>query len=226
MTRDEAITLILNRTGQRGGAVSPVDSVLQAQVLVEMKFMQEELERTDSGLMPWFLEQEYTDASFKTAAATTTVALPTGFLRELDEVRVALFYQDTTVSGDQWIPIPKADYDELKEEFGGDSNGKPQGYCLLGENIRLFPTPDAEYPLKLLAYIGDTVLSTNIENKWLKYAGKLLIGKTGFVVAGFGVRDEGATAFFMKMEGEGRDALIKANTARAEAGRGRQQGED
>ena len=226
MIRDLAISLILNRTGQRGGTVSPLDTVLQAQAITEMQWAQEELEKQDSGLMPWFLETEYTNGAFATAAAAASVALPTGFLREMDEVRVALFYQDTTISGDQWVPLTKADYDELKTEFGDAANGKPEGYCLLGANYRMFPTPDAAYPLKALLYMGDALLTSNIENNWLKYAGKVLIGKTGFAVAGWGVRDEAATAFFAKMETEGRDALIRANTARAEAGRGRQQGED
>lgn len=225
MLRDAAITLILNRTGQRGGAVSPVDTTMQAQAITEMQWAQEELEKQDSGLMPWFLENEYTNAAFKTSASSPLVALPTGFLRELDEVRCALFYQDTTLD-DEWVPLEKLDMDEGKTEYGGEVAGKPQAYSLLGVNYRMWPKPDAEYPLKALIYMGDAVLSSNIENNWLKYAGKVLIGKTGYAVAGWGVRDEAATAFFLKMETEGRDGLIRANTARQEAGRSRSMGDD
>lgn len=227
MTRDDAVTLILNRVGQRGGAFGAADAVLGAQVITEMQQQQDELEKSDLGTMPWFLSQEYTDASFVTAIGVTTVAHPPRFLRELDEVRVALFYQDTTIlDDDQWVPIEKEDYDVLKTALGGESPGKPQGYCWIGEAFRLFPIPDAVYQLKVLAYIGDTVLTTNIENKWLKYAGRVLIGKTGEAVAGVGIRDDEAKAYFTDMATKGLAGLIRDNVARAEAGRSRQQGED
>jgi hypothetical protein len=226
MTRDQAVTLILNRVGQRGGAFGAADAILGGQIVTEMQQQQDELEKSDLGTMPWFLSQEYTNAAFKTAIGVDTVAHPTGFLREWDDVRVAMFYQDTSVSGDQWIPIAKEDYDVLKTELGDQVPGKPQGYCWVGENFRFFPTPDAEYPLKLLAYIGDTVLTTNIENKWLKYAGRVLIGKTGEVIASLGVRDKDAIAYFVDMAAKGLAGLIRDNVARAEAGRSRQMGED
>lgn len=225
MTRDEAVTLILNRSGQRGGTGSPVDTGLQTQVITEMKFQQEELEKGELGLMPWFLRQEYTDAAFKTAAGMAMVTVPPGFLREWEEARVALFYQDTTLD-DDWVPIPKVDYDEGKNEFGGDVPGKPQAYTLMGLVYRFWPVPDAVYSLKALIYVGDTVLSTNVENSWLKYAGKLLIGKTGQMVAGPLLRDDAAKKFFDDMAAQGAAALVRDNAARDEAGRARSQGEE
>jgi hypothetical protein len=167
MTRDQWVTRILNRIGQRGGASGPVDEVMQAQVAEEFQTQQEELEHSEMGTMPWFLEREYTNAAFKTLAATDTVLQPTGMLRELDEARCALFYQDSA-QPDAWVPISKADYDELKVAFGHLPTGKPRGYCLLGTNYRLFPTPDAEYALKALLYLADTSLEENVENGWLR----------------------------------------------------------
>lgn len=226
MLRDAAVTLILNRVGQRGGSVGPIDTVLQAQILSEFLVQQEELEHAESGLMPWFLEQEYENAAFKTAASVITVAWPPSFLREQDEQRCALFYQDTSVSGDQWVPIPKADYDELKTKFGGEVPGKPQGYCLMGTNYRFFPTPDAIYPLRALVHVADTTLATNIENGWLRYAGRLIIGKTGLAIAALAARDDAATAYFQDMMTKGLAGLHVDNVARKEAGRSRQMGED
>lgn len=220
MTRDEAVAIILNRCGNRSG-----DTTLTAQAVTEMKFVQEELERGEKANLPWFLETEYTDAAFKTSTSVPTVAVPTGFLRELDEERVTLFYQDTT-QDDEWVPIKKVDYDEAKTEYGGSEPGAPQVYCLLGENYRFFPAPDAEYALKALLYIADTTLATNIENKWLKYAGKLIMGRTGEVVAGQLLRDESARALFADMAMKGGAALERDNVARKEAGRARSQGED
>jgi hypothetical protein len=220
MTRDEAVALILDRCGNRSS-----DTTLAAKTVTEMKFVQEELERGEKANLPWFLETEYTNAAFKTSASVDTVAVPTGFLRELDEERVTLFYQDTT-QDDEWVPIAKVDYDEGKTEFGGEGAGAPQAYCLLGENYKFFPAPDAEYALKALIYVGDTTLATNVENKWLKYAGKLIIGRTGEVVAGQLLRDEAARTLFADMAMRGGMALERDNVARKEAGRARSQGED
>jgi hypothetical protein len=208
-----------------GGLSGPVNTGIQDQVRDEFQAQQDELENAEHGTMPWFLENEYTNAAFKTTAASPTIAVPTGFLRELDEVRCALFYQDTS-QDDEWVPITKADYDELKVTFGDVGSGAPQGYCLLGTNYRVFPTPDAEYPLKALIYMRDAPLETDIENNWLKYAAKVLVGKVGVVAASQLVRDEGAVPYFESMYAQGMAALLRANVARQEAGRSRSMGED
>ena len=220
MIRDDVISMILTRVGQRQN-----DAVLQAQALVELKFVQEELERGEKPNLPWFLKTEYTDAAFKTSASTPSVAVHTGFLRELDEERAALFYQDATLD-DQWVALKKVDYDEGKTEFGGTVPGRPQAYTLFGESYRFWPDPDAEYPLKALIFVTDAVLTTNVENKWLKHASKLIMGRTGEVVAGTLVRDEVAHAIFADMASRGAEALERMNTAREEAGRSREMGED
>lgn len=215
----------MNRCGQIGGLGAPVNTGIQTQVRDEFQAQQEELEHAELGTMPWFLENEYTNASFKTSTSSPLIAVPTGFLRELDEVRCALFYKDATQS-DQWVPIEKADYDELKAALGGTTAGKPQGYCLLGTNYRVFPESDAAYDLKALIYMADTALDTNIENKWLKYAAKVLVGKVGRVTATQLIRDTGAAAFFDEMYNQGAAGLLRDNVARQEAGRSREMGED
>jgi hypothetical protein len=220
MTRDQAITLLLARVGQRQN-----DTNLTATAVLEMQLAQEELETGGKANLPWFLKQEYTDAAFKTSVSSPLLAVPLGFLREWDEVRVALFYQDAA-QDDAWVPVPKVNYDEGKTEFGGETPGAPEAYTLMGQQYRFWPDPDAEYPLKALIYIADTALTSNIENAWLKHAGKLLIGKTGFVVASVHVRDEVAAAAFTLMAAQGADALTRADVAREEAGRSRSQGED
>lgn len=226
MTRDQAVSLILNRVGQRGGLFGPLDANLQAQVITEIQVQQEELEDGSAlGFMPWFLETDYTNGAFVTSASSALVALPTGFLREWDDEPVTLFYQDATQS-DPWVPLVKDDFNALKVNLGETPAGKPAGYCLVGANIKVFPNPDAVYALRQLCYIGDTSLSTNVENNWLKYAGGLLVGRTGKVVAGYGIRDEEATAFFTDMETKGLDALLRTHTARKEAGRMRMMGDE
>jgi hypothetical protein len=220
MTRDSAIQLILARCGGRQS-----DAVLQALAITEMQFAQEELERGEKPTLPWFLKSEYVDAAFKTLTSTPNVAVPTGFLREQDDVRVALFYQDVSLD-DDWVPLTKVDFDEGKTELGGSAPGKPEAYTLHGENYRFWPDPDAEYPLKALIFVADAVLTGNTENKWLKYAGKLLMGKTGEVITGLHIRDEAARALFANMSALGAEAFTRADVARDEAGRSRSQGEE
>lgn len=225
MTRDQWATVILNRIGQRGGAASPVDAVLLQQVKDEFQVQQEELEKAEMGTMPWFLEQEYTNASFKTTNGSATIAVPSGFLREWDEVKCTLFYQDTTQS-DQWVPIKKADYDELKVMLGDANPGKPLGYCMVGTNYRVFPTPDAAYNLKALIYVADTPLTSDGQNNWLTYAPRVLVGKVGETIARFNIRDEDAAAFFADMHAQGAAGLLRDNVARKEAGRSRSMGDE
>lgn len=223
MLRDDAILVILNRVGQRGGgAGGALDTSLQSQAVTEMKFAQEQLERGEKANLPWFLDTVYVNASFKTAIDSHTVAVPTGFLRELEEETVTLYYQDTE---GKWQPLDKVDYDEGHHEFANSSAGAPQAYTLIGENYNVWPKADAEYSLKALVSIADAVLSSNIENKWLKYAAQLLIGKTGMVVAEL-ARDAASREYFSSMAARGHDALTRDTVARREMGRMRTAGED
>lgn len=223
MTRDEAVTLILNRVGQRGGAASPVDTDLKTQVETELRFTQEQLELGTLGYLPWFLETIFTDAGFVTSASTELVAVPSGFIRELDEERVTFFFQDTT-QDDTWRPLEKLDYDEGKTEFGEAAAAKPEAYTIVGLSYSLWPAPDAVYPLKALIYKGDTVLSSNVQNNWLKYAGMLMIGLTGEVVAGPLTRDSDVVSYFQGLASRGRSALHAMHVAAKEAGRAREMG--
>jgi len=91
--------------------------------------------------------------------------------------------------------------------------------------MRLFPTPNAStYSIKLLCYLKDTILSDNVENKWLEHVPRLLIGLAGIELAG-DTRDQGAVSKFTDMASTARLVLANFETAREEAGQRRVMGD-
>lgn len=166
MLRDKAISIIARRLGNR--------TDLDADILDEMQLVQESLEHGDK--LPFFLLSEM--ASTSTTADEERVVLPGDFLKEYEEG--ALWYYDASAA-EQWTPLTRAAMEELKgAELG---TGEPQYYALADNYIRLAPIPDAVYSLKMLYYAEDTVLDTDIENNWLKYAPEWIIAETGARVA-------------------------------------------
>jgi hypothetical protein len=101
--------------------------------------------------------------------------------------------------------------------------GPPEAYALLGNYFRIFPTPDALYTLKTIYYAKDTTLDTNVENKWLKYAPMLILGRAGKFIAG-PLRDTAAMQIFGEWEQIGQTSLIRRDTDRDLANRSLQMG--
>jgi hypothetical protein len=88
--------------------------------------------------------------------------------------------------------------------------GEPKGYKWLGEQLEIYPIPDAEYSLILPYYAADTVLNADIENKWLQYAAYWLIGIAGTLLAP-AWRDSGGSSFFDSV-GQGVKNLVMQET--------------
>ncbi len=74
-----------------------------------------------------------------------------------------------------WKELPKADFDALRRKHAASDDAEPEAYSLDNLYFRLFPTPDAAYTLKMTYMKADTVLDTNIENKWLEFFPTLMI---------------------------------------------------
>lgn len=160
MTRDDAVTRIQRILGFRTDKATEIqDSLKDTQVELE-----------GSPFLPWFLLTEVSTAS--TANAEERVGLPTGFLREYEED--ALYYFN---SDDEFVLLVKDDISFLRGSYPGE--GEPKAYALDDEYYRIFPTPDAVYKLKQIFYKADAVLSSNVENLWLKHAHDLMIGEAG-----------------------------------------------
>lgn len=74
--------------------------------------------------------------AYSTVADTSTLALPTDFLRIIDLAN--------TDDDDLLTVIDLRDFDDLPTQTGA-----PRYYVLIGQNITLYPTPDGVYPLQL-----------------------------------------------------------------------------
>lgn len=222
MVRDDAIAFIKTRLGKRK------DSDLDAIILSEMVFVQE---NTLEGAitLPWFLVAEV--AEIETRVNEERIPLPTTpeFLRELDEAASAdagsIFrYSEDPMEEGPWLPLKKGDYGLMVQQY--PSPGTPQEYDLSGSYFRLKPTPDTKYLLRMLYYGRDVSLTTgNIENKWLKWCGDLLIAHTGFNIASTVIGDDARAQIFAVMVAAATKRCQTIFEAREHVGRSYHMGE-
>lgn len=213
MTRDEAVAIIQQQLGFR--------SDLSSQIITNLKLAQTSLEKGPT--KPWFLVAE--DSYIRTTSGEQRLPIPSDFLQETDQA-VLRYVPDDLTDGE--VDLKKDDYDTLRKNYldsttGTTQTGPPEAYALLGEYFRLFPTPDDDYLIRQIYFAEDDVLSTNIENGWLKHFPYLLIGKAGGQIAS-ALRDSGALATFNRWENEGRVLLVSQTYDREFTNRDMQMG--
>ena len=174
------------------------DNIIQA-----LKEVQEALEHEPS--LPLFLRKVY-DNPFYTTTGIRTVDLPSDFLRE-DE--------DDQLSVEGGDPLVKDQMGELRLRY--PDTGVPVKYALVDKQLHLFPLPDDEYNLVGTYLAKDSVLNTNIENKWLENIPDLLIGNAGMLIAA-GLRDQTALQLFAGLAASARTKIAYTSTAHEAAG--------
>lgn len=207
MNVDAAVTLVKQRLGNR------VDS-LDAQIVTEMVLAQTILEGSD--FLPWFLLTEFSVNT--TTANEERVPLPSNFLREYEEG--SLYVYDSTQS-DPWIELGKEDDETLRADTDlVGTTGQPKKYSVTGNYIRLKPTPDTTYTLRMLYYKYDTAPeSGGAENQWLKYAPDWLIAQTVVQMARNLQMPQDKVANFEVDLGKGYRRVRVADSARGAANR-------
>ncbi len=218
MTRDEAVSMIKLQLGFRSNQ--------DANIISCLKLAQTQLELQPT--KPWFLISE--DSYAFTSSGEQRIAIPTDFLQEVDEAVLRYVPEDSTDPSEE-VDLWKDDYDALRKNYAnwtnsvtGLSTGAPEAYCLLDGYFRIFPTPDATYRLRMIYYAQDDVLSTNIENQWLKYAPLLLMGKAGRMISEGPLRDKEATGVFLGWEQQASLSLAGQVVARDMSNRRLQMG--
>jgi hypothetical protein len=97
------------------------------------------------------------------------------------------------------------------------SEGPPKAYSLDGEVLSIFPLPDDVYSITYRYFAQDEVLSTDVENQWLKYAPYLLMGVAGLQLAP-ALGNTTGTQVFTKWQTEGKIQLYRENEARMHVG--------
>lgn len=213
MIRSLAVTLILQRLGNRSA------SEYQSIVETEMQAMQALLEE-DATLMPWFLIT--TSPSYPLVAGDNSLVLPDDFLLELEEGMVEIY--DASVP--KWRTLAKDDFDTLVQTYVDEGSARPEKYALVGNYLRFFFTPDIIYNVRLTYFARALPLTADIENVWLKYAGDLLMARTGYQVASHHLQDTELSAVFADDVKVAKDRLWRLNEARMHAGRDYQMGDN
>lgn len=214
MTGAEALTMLMARLGGR------TNTTLRANILLEMKQTQKRLER--GPFLPWFLITD--DDSLTLTANSRIRALPTNFLRELDEEGLVEIQDED----DEWVSCTKEDYDYLYGKYGSDETSElPLEYALVGSDLHFFPIPEVASPIRLSYYGAATdIADDSSEPAWLKYAADWIMGETGIIVASLHVREDAdVVGYFTSLAKAGRDAVYAAHIARQEANTNRNMGE-
>lgn len=188
MLRDDVVNLVAGRL---------VRSDQNANIILEMQLLQSTiLEGGD--FLPWFLRKD-DPTSLVATAFQETVALPPDFIRMQEK---GLFRKDPNIpvaTQTPWVSIVRdLDYGHMINRAGGSGQGAPNYYNQQDDiQFYLAPIPDAAitYQLRIRYFAKDIVLSTNIENKWTKWAPDYVAAVTAFHVAQKYVRNmELATA--------------------------------
>lgn len=193
MLRSEAVEVIQQSLLQVGADTAPaILRLQQAQNIIEK-----------SPVLPWFLDATTT---LTTVAGTKTITPPADFAMEIAEQ--PLYYIPS--SGE-----PQEVYKDSEEYLKKNlyTPGPPQGWIWRGSLIELYPTPDAAYTLELAYSKKDDVLSTDMENLWLRYAPYWLIGAAGYLLAP-SWRDAAGANFFVAIGSQEKELILEQTLER------------
>ena len=200
MTRDEGVALIKQHLSFRQS--------LDSEIVTNMKFAQIALESGPT--KPWFLVSE--DSFATLTVDDERLALPDDFLEETEDAVVK--YRPDDWPDEEEVDLVKDQYDVLRKNFACEAPGAPKAYALLGNYFRFFPLPDEAYTIRMIYFKKDTVLTTNVENGWLKHVPLLLLGSAGLLIAGGPIRDKTAYDLFSGWVSAGKALLLSQNVSR------------
>lgn len=205
MDRSAAVSRIEQTLAFRGTDKSSeiVTALQDAQVLLEKR-----------PVLPWFLQTEV--ATEETTDGEERVVIPSDFIREWEEDPLWYFVAGTGGDDDAWVELAKEDLGFLRKNYPGE--GAPVAYALDVKYFRIFPTPDATYTLKMIYFGTDALLTTDIENDWLKHFPYLMIGEAGKLIA-TALRDAAAVEVFNGFIAQNQAMLLVENEARMNSSR-------
>lgn len=208
MTKQEAIDLIKARLGSRE------DSDLDALVAAELALSQSSLEASPPYY--WFCEKE--DVNRQVTALVPTIAVPSGFIIEIEERVLEVSADNIT-----FVPLTKMTLDDLRAKYAGAAAGQPFNYAMKNNKIYFGPTPDIEYYIRQDYHGRDTAitaLGAGATNLWLTEAGDLLTAHAGLAVATW-IKDSNASSAFGAMLQIAKQRVDTLHTAREEVNQSR-----
>jgi len=200
MLRNAARDLLALRLGNR--------TDLNANIVAEMQLAQTALEKAKVTRKLWFLLSEESETACIGDSVEERIQLPSDYLAEYEDGDLVLIDAD----GDE-VFLEKKAWDSLRRAYRDTDAGTPAYYALVGDYLRLFPTPDSNYAVWMVYYKAALALTTDIENAWLANAPELLITATGKRMAQYMQNPKLFTTFdgqYKEAEGD----ILKAQTAR------------
>lgn len=169
MLRDEGVALIQEQLSFR--------TTLSSSIIRYMQLAQTTLEKGPT--KPWFLVSE--DTFTDTVVDEQRISLPVNFLQEVEGA--AFKYRPADYPDEPEVELIKEEFDKLSAIYKDIEAGPPEAYALLGRYFQIFPIPDDVYNLRLIFFRADEVLTSNIENGWLREIPLLLLGTAGQMMA-------------------------------------------
>lgn len=204
MLRDAAVQRINRAIGFRASG-----NPLETTIIDTLQEAQRDLEKGKT--LPKFLIQE--DQTLTLVAGQHSVALPTGFLRDVDETRIR-YYETTNSVRPRFLKRTYMDDAILASSFRSETdpetparNRAPSVYVIRRATIDFITVANQNYTLFWDYYKADQVLSSNIENLWLANASEWLIGEAGARLAA-DLGNQQAAASFEAMRTKGRAAVF------------------
>lgn len=177
LTRDEIVTMTLNRLGNKSR-----HEALRVVAKEEIKLVQQRLEQSQK--LPWFLLSE--DSFTTTKVNEPRLTVPKDHLLDYEQGALWLIRpQDGEVER-----LEKYDLDRMRKKYSSVTPNQPKRYALTNLYYRLNPTPDAVYTMQLMYYQADIELGLHTVNKWTTYAADVLVGELGLILAGQYVNDQ------------------------------------
>jgi hypothetical protein len=201
MTRDEAVIDVQTVLGFKK---------VHAEKIIHL-FQKYQTELELATVKPWFLLSE--DSVFNTTAGENRVPLPSDFLQEYEDG--ALWYTPTDTLEPE-VKLYKEFPDHLQKKYPRTASGFPTSYALIGKYFVMYPTPAEAYPIRMRYYAKAELLSTDIENAWLRHVPNLLIGRAGAELAA-SLRDWKAKDMFDSMAAGTMGLLAASEEARENA---------
>lgn len=172
MTLDEAIDEVAVMLGFQAN----LNTRIQTQILRAQQYWEQQW--PDPSIMPWFLLTErITDAA---SADEERVARPDDWLADVENGELWVVNDD----GEEFW-LEKGEVNALRRLYGEADAGLPTAFTFDGYYYRLFPTPDADYDVKMQYFKQDDVLSDGGDtNLWLTHASDVLVGRAALVLLG------------------------------------------
>jgi len=100
---------------------------------------------------------ETVSTAISTVAGTREYALPSGYVQA----------KEFHLSTDPLTPLSYITPEMMSRVWAGSTQGKPQAFTIIGDNLRLGPEPDAVYTTSLLYYKTFDALSDATTTNWV-----------------------------------------------------------